>query len=61
MHLSKIDAQPGSTLSSTKNDNKTKEKAGKITEKKSEQILLKIVTKNVRKESALKLIIRGWI
>ena len=36
-------------------------KAGKNAEKKSERIFLKIVTKNVRKESVLKLIIRGWI
>jgi hypothetical protein len=32
-----------------------------IAEKKLDLIFLKIVTKNVRKESVLKLIIRGWI
>ena len=33
----------------------------KFAEKKLDLIFLKIVTKNVRKESVLKLIIRGWI
>ena len=32
----------------------------KIAEKKLDLIFLKIVTKNVRKESVLKLIVRGW-
>ena len=73
MDLSKIDAQ-SILLRSThyalslaklsaqqKTTTKLKKKQEKITEKKSEQIFLKIVTKNVRKESVLKLIIRGWI
>ena len=32
----------------------------KFAEKKLDLIFLKIVTKNVRKESVLKLIVRGW-
>ena len=73
MDLSKIDAQ-SILLRSThhalslaqlsaqqKMTTKQKKKHKKIAEKKSEQIFMKIVTKHVRKESVLKLVIRGWI